>query len=507
MSHPLPSQQLHLTGNDRDSFAHYMSVVAHHIRALLRKVENLEQKCFGDDSAIALLAILRRLLARLFEELSDQATEDAPGERISTMGYARTVYHLVTSLLPGYIESIGTANQDSTLAPVVEAYASIVDQIISGTNVICYPIWEHNAGYEEVKGNLSDLVEKILGPDSGIFAGISKFYVMLTYPIGREEMVLSQALMAHEIGHFLNQHGRPWSERYLDGQGQPFDPEEVNQFLSATLASVPAEQRKAVRDGAVEQITEMLKNWLEELAADLFAVCLMGPAYLFAFDEMTLGAHGSSRLSWTHPPRNLRIQTIGRLIRSLQLDPVTQDRIHADMTDKARVVLSQVEGWVQSIIMPEESSSGVDRQQEQWPTEVMKTMYEALVTAVERASDSFAHTEPPGICNARWFCGPKDIVDAVELYELLEHGLAPSELPRHPMRDPSFAAVMNGGWFAYLIDNGQHLYFQGNGNKLKKPEDVDQSYLTLQGLVAKAMEILLFKQEYRRQQGDQTNVL
>jgi len=122
-------------------------------------------------------------------------------------------------------------------------------------------------------------------------------------------------VLAHEVGHIVaSQKGKvPLTELFL----------EVERIHGANVVPDSSKQRshlyltiekhiKIMKEK--QQRLSILQNWTNELAADLIACALCGPAYLFAFARFALGnlyAIGSGKeLIWqTHPRTSSRLRT------------------------------------------------------------------------------------------------------------------------------------------------------------------------------------------------------
>ena len=483
------------------SVDYYLSVVAHKIQMLNMRVEKISQQDYTSPSPIALSEILVRILARFFDTLkllSRKADYQTPEDIIRT---ARTINFAVEGIIPQLLEAIESANKDTPITSVIEAYENIVSQVRYGAKAIMYPKWEYNASFDEIMNILRRMTKSLdTQLNKAIFSGAPPFFAIITYPKAEESAILRQALMAHEIGHFISV-ALGWSDSIFENQ--LFSPDDYDNIIDFVAAQEIKDQKRIALD-VVLLVEEAIVPWIQEIISDFLAVCALGPAYLIAFDEVIFlpDFPGDQKIYRSHPPEALRKHLMGNLIKDLYLDPILYTPIHEDLSEAEQNLFTNVYHWVNIISKnPDEEQFKTIQDLDNIPPDVIRLAYRIMRKSVEQALFIMRRDYYPEIKEEAWVCKLGDILDSLKLQELLAHGLTPTELYTTPARDPNFAAIMNSGWF-YLIQNAErYLYFSKNKSMAINPDIVRADYINLQNLIAKSIESLMFKKEFNRRRG------
>jgi hypothetical protein len=486
------------SGSAREIVEHYISIVAHRVRVLTKRLEDSGQPAYASSGAATLSTILLRILSRFFDELKALQQEVGSQPPEDVIRQVRTIHYITVAIVPEHIEAIRVANSNSPAASILEAYEHVGNMVQYGTQTIIHPTWEYNASFDEIMTTLKAMTMS-LRPETGraIFSGAPPRFVIITYPIAEEEMVLRHALIAHEIGHLIDLVEK-WSKLLLEEK--VFEKEDYDSVHQAVQG--PREGGDDVLTPVLEIVGAITPSWIQEITADFLATCVLGPAYLLAFDEVSLTPNFSSpgRLSRSHPPPQLRKEIMGKLVKELYLDPVRSRAVSKRLSRKEQDVLDSACGWIDTIVHTGPAAfTSIDDASDLAP-EIIAVIYAVLSNAVRRAIAELRKNHLEKIKGRKWFCTSGDVVDALRLQELLSHGLTPTELYLNPSRDPSFPAVMNSGWFHFLHEKEHYLYFS-DGPGRPDPDQVRDRYVNLQNLVAKAVESLHFKREYQRQRG------
>jgi len=247
----------------------------------------------------------------------------------------------------------------------------------------------------------------------------------------------------------------------------------------------------------------MISPWIKEVVSDFLAIAIIGPSYLFAFDEISFSPKYSypQKLSLSHPPDQLRKALMGDWVSKIYFAPVRESAEFKDFSKEDIEVFEKVVQRVDIVSRGDSLRFDSIGSSKQLSESILDVVYSALKNAVENAASILREQNYKNIENKQWVCGTKDIIDAIKLQNLLMHGLTPTELYVTPSRSPSFAAVMNSGWFHFIGGEGNYLYFSETADQISNPDQITAKYLILQNLVAKAMESLHFKREYDRRKG------
>jgi len=193
-----------------------------------------------------------------------------------------------TSEFPGGAQT-GTGNRNGDLGhthnAIIEAYMEIVSLVQYGTQTIIHPTWDYNASYDEIMHELRSMAAR-LGQDrnQAVFSGAPARFVIVTYPLAEQGMVLRQALMAHEIGHYINA-VQALSQTLLGSR--VFNAEDRQRIEEAVRRQEPESDRDRLQEDASRLEGKFVAHWVVEATADFLGLCLLGPAYLLAFDDVS----------------------------------------------------------------------------------------------------------------------------------------------------------------------------------------------------------------------------
>lgn len=479
-----------------DTIQHYISVVVSKIQVLMQDLEEISQRDYTSPSPIALSEILIRILSRFLDNLrlkSEKAKYQPPEDIIRT---AYTINHITMSIIPQLIEAIEAADNDTSMASIIEAYEFICNQVQYGVHTIIHPIWEDNAYSSEIMQHLRK-VTKSLSSDAlnAIFSGAPQHFVLITYPKAEEKIILRQALIAHEIGHFIDDAILKWSESLLN---MPLlNPKDIERIAPQGLKENHKSETEAK---AIQLVNEAASLWIKEIVSDFLAIAIIGPAYLFAFDEISFSPRYSSpqKLSLSHPPNQLRKAIMGDWISRMYVLPVQKSKDFLVLPQEEAGIFEKVIERVEVISRGDNSLLDSRGNNQEISGDILALVYLALKNSMEKVALILWEENYKSIENEPWICKANDIVDALKMQNLLLNGLIPTELYAVPSRSPSFSAVMNCGWFHFISHENDYLYFSEALNHLSDPNQITARYLNLQNLIAKATESLHFKREYDR---------
>lgn len=485
---------------DRTLVEHYITSAAHRVQILREKIEDSKRPGTASVSTSVLSEILLRLLSRFFGELRSLYQEADVEPAQDTLRQIQTINHVNSRVVPPLEQAIRMATLDTPITPIVEAYKEIASLVQYGTQTIIHPTWDYNGSFDEIMHVLRALAAS-LGQDGSqtIFSGAPRSFVIITYPLAEQDMVLRQAFMAHEIGHSINV-VEGLSQELL--KSRVFDAEDRQQIKQAIQKQQRESDREKLQGDADKLAGEFAAHWLPEITADFLGLCVLGPAYLLAFDDVSFTPRLStpSRLHRSHPPVQLRKTIMANIVEDTFLAPIHSNDRYRSLSPQEKEVFSTVCGWIHELSYSQPLQFTMIESAPDMPVEVVQSIYVSLRSAVERAILRLKQKHLKRLSESEWFCTTTDLIDAMELQRLLSNGLTPTVLYSDVDRDPSFAAVMNSGWFHFLHTRQDYQYFKRGGEE-PYPDEVRDRYMGLQSLVAKAIESLQFKKEFLRRKG------
>jgi hypothetical protein len=172
---------------------------------------------------------------------------------------------------------------------------------------------------------------------SSLLTGFPSQFFVINCPVSERRNVPIHCVFAHEIGHTL------YKSYELADTLLPFvsvDETALEQLIT-TYASQPVETRDGETKATAGDILERwridyevrsrlqmrrIPQWVEELTADALALCLLGPAYFYAFVYFSGPFASMDDSSDKHPPDRMRIAFMCNMLSS-QDDGLGYDKV------------------------------------------------------------------------------------------------------------------------------------------------------------------------------------
>ncbi len=485
---------------ERDYVKYYISVISYKIYNLQRYIEELSQREYVSSSPRILIDLLIRIVSRFIEELrlTTKKTDTHPPEDI--IRKIQTIHYYITVFMPMYLDAIETSDFDSSTASIIQIFDDIVYNIRVGSKVIIHPSWEYNASYLEIMESLRDMTSDMGGEpiQQAIFSGSPPFFSIITYPRVEDDIVLRQALIAHEVGHFFDQ-VHNWSGLFPDDY--PLDYPELKDKLFNEIDKSGVIKGDQWKQSSFEIIKEIRPNWIGEIIADFIAVCILGPAYLFAFDEFTISSYSTIErsLSKSHPPNVFRLTMMAHTISEMFLHDFEYESLSSLQKTyfkniKSRINKYKTEDFQNLVTIKSYNSPPFD--------DIQNLILAYLFQNLEQVRRIIIDELVDDIRTKYWFMKAQDFVNALFLTDLIEDGLIPTELFNGINEPPSFGAIFNAGWFTYIINKEEYAYYREENGLITISESAKEKFLVLQDLIAKASEAIQFKKEYNKRKGE-----
>lgn len=280
---------------------------------------------------------------------------------------------------------------------------------------------------------------------SSLLTGFPSQFFIIDCPVSERRNVPIHCMFAHEIGHTL------YKRHDLASTLLPLISvdESVVEQLITTLATQPVDAREGETevtagdifqkwriDHAVRYRLQMIiTQWVEELTADALALCLLGPAYFFAFVYFAGPFASMDSPSKSHPPDRMRIEFMCNMVLS-QGDGLAYDKVLHETT---RGYIEQWKAYA--------SQSSATTPSAEIP------YYSIAAHAIEPVLRKIM-IEAKSITRGRRYTPRKFQRDVSSLYENLANGIPPNEImddwTTGQPRIAEAEAILNAGW-VYLI--------------------------------------------------------
>lgn len=302
--------------------------------------------------------------------------------------------------------------------------------------VLVYPIDELNYEAGPLTKELQDI--GLRHPDIGEL-DLEPTIHLLGYPTPDEEDGLHHIILMHEIGHVLRSEIQSFSDD-LDDLG--FTPEQYALIATAD---------EAMADGLVAS----LADWIEEVACDVIAVRLTGPAFALAQCEFLRGVDETSVTSESHPPDALRLKLLLSLIASHD-DPLSTR-------------LAEWQKWLEQLANGVSDDPRVSRLQE---------VFADIVDAVKRV-----------VPDEMTYAGADDLE---LLLQRIERGVPPDQMGFGIDAQPAqLAQMLNSGWLALAKAQGTNTF-------ARLGTDFPAQRRAIAHLTGKAVELAEIAHRWRR---------
>ena len=146
----------------------------------------------------------------------------------------------------------------------------------------------------------------------GLISRLPEPLALFRFPAVARDDVLLHAILAHELGHFVDEYADLYGQ-VLNVAGLP-----LFQMTKTRIASGLGLDLSATSDSLLAtRILAIFDNWLRELISDLVGVRLLGPAFALAAVELSDVNEEPGQGSTTHPPSSMRLHLIQSELDSL----------------------------------------------------------------------------------------------------------------------------------------------------------------------------------------------
>jgi hypothetical protein len=135
------------------------------------------------------------------------------------------------------------------------------------------------------------------------------------------DQVLLHCVLAHELGHPL------YRELKLEDKILPISLDEAriveiyNQLRTSWERKSPGSSQTEMfselffKNVVTKEVNNVIPNWIEEIAADLLGLLILGPAYVLASIHFSSSVFLLNSASPTHPPQRFRLKVLFRFMK------------------------------------------------------------------------------------------------------------------------------------------------------------------------------------------------
>lgn len=459
-------------------------------KALNVELQHLHSQQYPPTGPELLIDLAIRTNEQISQDLSatlaDQEVVAAiPSREVEINLRAKTFLLDYLHLLMQYVEGAEMQHSPSTLVfPLRRIFRKHFD--VRDFDFIVRVSRRYNYSIQPLTEGIQEVFSK--AGYSSLLDGFPSQFFVINCPVSERRNVPILCMFAHEIGHTL------YKKDNLASTLLPLIlvDESVLQQLITIYASQPVRTRDGKTEAIVSDIFErwrieeairyrlqkkIIPQWVEELTADALALCLLGPAYFFAFVYFAGPFASMDSPSDSHPPDRMRIEFMYDILLS-QPDGLAYNKVLA-ATPK-----DYIEQWK---AYASQSSARTPS------TEI--TYYNIAAHAIEPILRKIV-IEAKSITRGRRYTPKRFQRDVSSLYENLANGIPPNEIMDDwTIGQPRIAeaeAILNAGW-VYLI-SGDDRYA-----KLLGVSDQWTATNRLFNLVSKGLEYAEIQRRWGRQ--------
>ena len=467
--------------------AHLLQIALDRSKALGVELQRLRSQQYPPTGPEGLIDLARRTNGKITEDLSamlaDQAVLAAiPTREVEINLRAKTYLLSFLHLLMQYVE--GAEMQFSPSTFVIPLRRLLKKHFRNFDFIVRVSRWYNYSILSLIEG-IQDVFSK--AGYSSLLTGFPSQFFVINCPVSERRNVPIHCVFAHEIGHTLY-------KRYaLADTLLPFvsvDETALEQLIT-TYASQPVETREGETEATAGDIlerwridyevrarlrTRIIPQWVEELTADALALCLLGPAYFFAFVYFTGPFASLDDSSDKHPPDRMRIAFMCNILLN-QREGLAYIKV---LDETTRDYIEQWKAYASQLSTPTPTSQ--------------ITFHDIAARAIEPALTKIM-IEAKRVTARRRYTPRRFKRDIPLLYKNLASGIPPNEITDDwATGQPRIAeseAILNAGW-VYLISRDDRY-----AKLLGAP---DQWAVTnrLFNLVSKGLEYADIQRRWRR---------
>jgi hypothetical protein len=240
---------------------------------------------------------MRQLLTDRKREFLNASLLEERRSRYQTLGADAANIELQ---LESHLPELGL-EQAQELQVFAMPFTRMAKGIVKNVELLFFP-WTYD-GYEtHVLGVMGiGIVDARLAEPLALAFGDDVMFIKLWHPATRERDIFHHAVFAHELAHAAIQQQIPLEK--LAERDVP--PKEGEPPTYETVASDAYDRPTRLTDGQ----EEMLLSWMREIACDIVAMRMIGPAFAVAFAEVTSPNRTlEPQDSGEHPPAHIRMR-------------------------------------------------------------------------------------------------------------------------------------------------------------------------------------------------------
>ncbi|HEX7401342.1 MAG TPA: hypothetical protein VF369_04100, partial [candidate division Zixibacteria bacterium] len=301
------------------------------------------------------------LLDKIKELKAEKKTsEEGPEQLLNAMktiseGCIRKVDRLNTELLKTEISQLERKNIENTIRAIIlsvnklhtflryidatrlrrnptgmiKPWELLIKKYNKDVNIIIRPQWKYNYSYYNIIKEFEN-INDIIGDNKSIedLSKIGSYFPILSFAGLERDNVLLHIILAHEIGHLIDEMEQfSLIDKYSDEIIRVLDTTEVSEKLkklydlSVNIMKTSEDKSKQsvpevsynlfieheAKSQAQKELVDKICTWLEEITADIIAIRIIGPSFIFALFQTDLAHVSKKGPVGDYPPPQIRM--------------------------------------------------------------------------------------------------------------------------------------------------------------------------------------------------------
>lgn len=288
--------------------------------ALLNELEQYSAYSYPTDTPRRWIKLFKKIAKGYLDYLKflEKQINSHPTKDIVTKARLSTARAMIIGLgeLRSFLRFIATAETSGTVYELIAPFEELMKRFERKTSIIMRPQWKYNFTYRDFSNDyLLPLFLRIPTNDEKDFISLAKGcklesendkiprMAVISFAGIERNNVLNQVVLAHEIGHLL------------DDAYEVYKSTDLENIIKSESKRLSTEIKEIFGRGKeTEQLLELIEeiqdaeDWVKELIADIIAVRLLGPAYLFALHSVLFSLSTYEEVPHKHPSLRVRLK-------------------------------------------------------------------------------------------------------------------------------------------------------------------------------------------------------